>query len=63
MIDVLIIPTPKETIIFHSKEQVYKSALEIILALCKNHSVYLTDIQAVCETVLKEQEEVKNEHI
>ena len=41
-------------------EAVYKSALEIILSLCKNYSVSLMDIQAVCETVLKKREGENN---
>ena len=43
-----------------AKEEVYKSALEIILSLCNNYSISLMDIQAICETVLKEKEK-KNE--
>ena len=56
--DELILQKPQETItLINSQEEVYKSALEIILALCKNNSVLLTDIQAVCETVLKKEKE------
>lgn len=51
-----LIPIPKETIIFNSKEQVYKAALEIILSLCDSYSVTLNDIQAICKTVLVEKE-------
>ena len=36
------------------QEEVYKSALEIILSLCESYSVTLSDIKGVCETVLKE---------
>ena len=38
------------------REEVYKSALEIILSLCESYSVSLSDIKGVCETVLKEKE-------
>lgn len=48
----LIIPND-ETEIITIKEEVYKSALEIILALCINNTSSFLDIQAVCETVLR----------
>lgn len=41
------------------REEVYKSALEIILSLCESYSVTLSDIKGVCETVLKEKEKKK----
>ena len=50
---------PQDTVFKTPQEEVYKSALEIILSLCKNYSVSLSDIQAVCETVLKQKEKNK----
>lgn len=56
--DKLILQPPQETItLINSQEEVYKSALEIILSLCENCNVSLMDIQAVCETVLKKEKE------
>ncbi len=53
-----ILPTSTESLTpINSQEEVYKSALEIILALCKNYSVSLMDIQTVCETVLRKEKE------
>lgn len=48
----MIIPVG-ETEIKTVKEEVYKSALEVILSLCESYSVTLQDIQTICETVLK----------
>ena len=45
---------PKNKIFKTPQEEVYKSALEIILSLCKNnYGISVYDIQSVCETVLK----------
>ncbi len=56
--DELILHPPKEAItLINSQEEVYKSALEIILSLCENYNVSLMDIQAVCKTVLKKEKE------
>lgn len=52
-----VIMPVNETVFKTPQEEVYKSALEIILSLCENYTVGLMDIQAVCETVLKKGKE------
>ena len=49
-----ILPTsPESMMLINSQEEVYKSALEIILSLCEGYAVSLMDIKAICETVLR----------
>lgn len=51
----VILPFKEKVEVFKTaQEEVYKSALEIILSLCKNnYGISVYDIQNVCETVLK----------
>lgn len=48
-----MIISAKETEFKTIKEEVYKSALEVIKSLCDSYSVTTSDIKAICETVLK----------
>ena len=53
MNEALMIISTKETEFKTIKEEVYKSALEVIMSLCDSYSVTPADIKAICETVLK----------
>jgi hypothetical protein len=48
----MIMPAGKTEIVT-IKEEVYKSALEVIKSLCDSYSISTSDIKAICETVLK----------
>jgi hypothetical protein len=52
---------PQNEIFKTPQEEVYKSALEIILALCDSYSTTTSDIKSVCKTVLKIKKGNKDE--
>jgi uncharacterized protein HemX len=53
----VILPFKEKVEVFKTaQEEVYKSALEIISALCDSYSTTTSDIKSVCKTVLKIKE-------